>query len=289
MLVMYKAAVISRSSTSHRPCASSMQSSSVIIPGGSSPLYRHLRLGPAGLLGVDLLQQPYQPFLRYLHRRHSPLAQLRVGSASGHACSSPGTGRPTFSVICPRCAICSIRFSTPRALSGFTRAILATACAPSSSPLRCMLPATCVCIAQHGRKMGRRHAYIVPVPAAAAPAPAWRCAAPPAAAEPPPAPALPPAPSGCLLRPAFMCMLRVNQHASLPCCSRMPEQACAPVDADPHPWARMQPQGRLTWPPYRDMSSCMRCWRMASSSASSACNRGRCRLSWGVLACLAAM
>ena len=34
---------------------------------------------------------------------------------------------PTFSVICPLCAICRTRFSTPLAFSCFTRAILATA------------------------------------------------------------------------------------------------------------------------------------------------------------------
>ena len=58
----------------------------------------------------------------------------------------------TFSVIWPRWAICSTRVSTPLALSGFTRAILATAtsmhsetaqwvtlkCAVASSPCRAL-------------------------------------------------------------------------------------------------------------------------------------------------------
>lgn len=35
---------------------------------------------------------------------------------------------PTFSVICPRCANCKIKFSTPWALVGLTSAIRATGC-----------------------------------------------------------------------------------------------------------------------------------------------------------------
>ncbi len=57
---------------------------------------------------------------------HHTCRALNAHPRASHTSERSTEGR-AFSLMLPRCAACRIMFSTPRALSGFTRAIRATA------------------------------------------------------------------------------------------------------------------------------------------------------------------
>ena len=117
-----------------RPTSSQLASSVVVVEHRPPPHDRDLGLRRA-LAVVDLLQHGHEALVRHLRAGEGRGGGegdrngghgLLVSPPIPAGLRLPAGGR-TFSPSCPRCAAARIMFSTPRALSGFTSAILETA------------------------------------------------------------------------------------------------------------------------------------------------------------------